>query len=324
MAQKSTESAVFMSLKVAFQMDPMEVIKPATDSSFIAMLEAQRRGYEVFHYLPTSLALEDNVLRANLRPVEVSEEPQNYYRLGDPVMTDLSEMDVIFLRQDPPFDMGYITTTYLLEKIKDQVLIVNDPSSVRDCPEKIFVTQFADLMPPTLISGEAEAIEVFRKKHGDVVLKPLYGNASANIVHLKTVDQNLAEALDMFNSIYPREPVIAQKFLPQVRQGDKRIILFDGEPVGAINRVPPPNDIRAALALGGKAEKTELNARDREICLRLKPELQKRGLFFAGIDVIDGYLTEINITSPTGIPVLNKLNCVRLEVVLWDMLEKKL
>ncbi len=311
-----------MSLKLAFQMDPMETIKPQSDSSFLAMLEAQARGYEVFHYTPHELSLISGRLTATLRPVTVQDNTDDYYAYGAPISMDLTEFDIIFLRQNPPFNMAYITTTYLLEKIKDRVLIINDPTSVRDCSEKIYATQFPQFMAPTLISSNRNDITHFINEHGEVILKSLYGFAGGDIEKV-TKSNNINEILDKYKPL-SHEPIMVQKFLPAIKDGDKRIMMIDGEHLEqALNRIPPEGDIRAAMALGGRGEKVEITERDLEICNTVGPDLRRRGLFFAGLDIIGGHLTEINITSPTGLRYINRLYGTQLEKIFWDKLEKK-
>ncbi|HXP13365.1 MAG TPA: glutathione synthase [Stellaceae bacterium] len=312
-----------MSLKVAIQMDPVERINPAADSTFALALEAQARGFAMHHYLPRDLNLAQGKLTANARKLKVSRDAGRPLALGAPETLDLASMDVILMRQDPPFDMAYITATHLLEHVSGKVLVVNDPVSVRNAPEKLFATHFVGLMPETLISSDAGSIRAFRKKHGDIILKPLFGNGGAGVFHLRPEDENLNALLEMFTQLY-REPVIVQRYLPEVRQGDKRIILVEGEPLGAVLRVPAKGEARANLHVGGKAQKSKLTRRDREICAAIGPRLRELGLVFVGIDVIGDYLTEINVTSPTGIQEINRLDGVRLEVKVWDAIEKRL
>ncbi len=312
-----------MSLKIAIQMDPVERIDPIADSTFVLALEAQARGFELHHYLPRDLTLAQGKLTARARPLKASRAGGPPLTLGPAQTLDLAAMDVILMRQDPPFDMAYITATHLLEHVSGMVLVVNDPVSVRNAPEKLFATHFTGLMPETLISSDAGAIRDFRKKHGDIILKPLFGNGGAGVFHLRPEDENLNALLEMFTQLY-REPVIAQRYLPEVRRGDKRIILVEGEPVGAVLRVPAEGEARANLHVGGKARKSNLTKRDREICAAIGPRLRALGLVFVGIDVIGDYLTEINVTSPTGIQEINRLDGVKLEAKVWDAIEARL
>ncbi|MCG8592977.1 MAG: glutathione synthase [Kiloniellales bacterium] len=312
-----------MSLRVAFQMDPLEGIDTDADSTFVLALEAQARGHRVYHYLPQDLAFEGGTLHARARPLEVRRKKGDHFTLGSEERLDLRGIDVVLLRQDPPFDMAYITTTHLLEHLHPKPLVVNDPAEVRNAPEKLFVTNFPDLMPPTLISSHREEILAFRAAQGDIVIKPLFGNGGADVFHIRPEDDNLNALLEMFTRIY-REPIMVQRYLPEIRQGDKRIILIDGEPAGAVNRVPPAGEARANLHVGGRAEKSELTPREQEICVRLGPVLAERGLVFVGIDVIGDYLTEINVTSPTGLQEIDRFDGVCLEAQIWDAIEARL
>ncbi|MDJ0935811.1 MAG: glutathione synthase [Kiloniellales bacterium] len=312
-----------MSLRVAFQMDPLEGIDIDADSTFVLALEAQNRGHRVYHYLPQDLAFEAGTVRARARPLEVRRQKGDHFTLGPEERLDLRGIDVVLLRQDPPFDMAYITTTHLLEHLHPRPLVVNDPAEVRNAPEKLFVTNFPDLMPPTLISSRREEILDFRAGQGDIVIKPLFGNGGADVFHIRPEDDNLNALLEMFTRIY-REPIMVQRYLPEIREGDKRIILIDGEPVGAVNRVPPAGEARANLHVGGRAEKSDLTPREREICARLGPTLAERGLVFVGIDVIGDYLTEINVTSPTGLQEIDRFDGVCLEGQIWDAIEARL
>jgi glutathione synthase len=311
-----------MSLKIAVQMDHVRTVNINGDTSFALSLEAQRRGHQLFHYTPDRLALLGDKVFARIEEMRVRDEKGNHFDLGEPVRADMSEMDVVLLRQDPPFDMNYITTTHLLERIHPKTLVVNDPFHVRNCPEKIFVTEFPDLMPETLITKDAEEIKAFRKQHGDIILKPLYGNGGAGVFHLREDDRNLSSLLEMFASL-SREQIIAQKYLPAVRAGDKRIILIDGKPVGAINRVPAEHDARSNMHAGGQAEHSELTKRDLEICERIGPELKKRGFILVGIDVIGDRLTEINVTSPTGVREVKRFGGADIAALFWDCVEAK-
>lgn len=306
-----------MSMRVAIQMDPIESINIDGDSTFALALEAQARGHELFYYLPRQLSFRDGKVRANARPLRVKRQRGDHVALGAPQMLDLGTMDVVLLRQDPPFDMGYLTTTYLLERIHPKTLVVNDPFHVRNAPEKLFVTLFPALMPTTLISSDQEAIRAFREEHQDVILKPLYGNGGAGVFRVKPDDENLGSLLEMFTAFY-REPVIVQRYVPDVRKGDKRIILVDGVPAGAINRVPALGEARSNMHVGGRAEAIDLSPRDKEICAAIGPELAKRGLVFAGIDVIGDYLTEINVTSPTGIQEIRRFGGPDIAALIWD------
>ncbi|MDJ0947195.1 MAG: glutathione synthase [Kiloniellales bacterium] len=312
-----------MSLRVAFQMDPLAGIDIDTDSTFVLALEAQNRGHEVYHYLPQDLAFGAGAVRARARPLEVRRKTGDHFTLGPEERLDLRDIDVVLLRQDPPFDMAYITTTHLLEHLHPRPLVVNDPAEVRNAPEKLFVTNFPDLMPPTLISSHREEILAFRAAQGDIVIKPLFGNGGADVFHIRPEDDNLNALLEMFTRIY-REPIMVQRYLPEIRQGDKRIILIDGEPAGAVNRVPPEGEARANLHVGGRAEKSALTPREQEICARLGPTLAERGLVFVGIDVIGDYLTEINVTSPTGLQEIDRFDGVCLEGLIWDAIEARL
>ncbi|MCC2687217.1 MAG: glutathione synthase [Rhizobiaceae bacterium] len=311
-----------MPLNIAVQMDHISTISIAGDTSFALMLEAGWRGHRLFHYTPDRLAMFGNRLFASIEEVGVRDEQGNHFSLGSPVRTDLAEMDVILLRQDPPFDMNYITTTHMLERVHPRTLVVNDPAWVRNSPEKIFVTEFPDLMPETLITRDAREVDAFRKEYGDIIVKPLYGNGGAGIFHLHEADRNLASLLEMFSQMF-REAFIVQRYLKEVRKGDKRIILIDGEAVGAINRVPAEHDSRSNMHAGGRAEKTELTEREREICARIGPSLKERGFILVGIDVIGDYLTEINVTSPTGIREVRRFGGADIAALFWDAVEAK-
>ncbi len=322
MAAAAATGSAAMGLAVAIQMDPIETVNIDTDSTFAVALEAQARGHALYHYLPRALALRDGRLTAQARPLEVKRERGRHYRLGAETTLDLAAMDVILMRQDPPFDMAYITATHLLEHVRDEVLVVNDPVSVRNAPEKLFATHFEGLMPPTLITADRDEILAFRREHREIILKPLFGNGGAGVFHLLPEDDNLNALLELFTQLY-REPIIVQRYLPEVRQGDKRIILIEGEPLGAVLRVPPAGEARANLHVGGKAAKTALTPREREICAAIGPALRAQGLVFVGIDVIGDYLTEINVTSPTGIQEIDRLDGVRLEARVWDAIEAR-
>ena len=311
-----------MPLTVAVQMDPIASIRIAGDSTFALLLEAQARGHRLLHYTPDRLRLSGSRVETLAEPLEVRDVEGDHSRVGESLLIDLSAVDVVLLRQDPPFDLAYVTTTHLLERIHPRTLVVNDPKSVRDSPEKLFVMDFLELMPPTLIARDRAAIEAFRREHGDVVMKPLYGFGGAAVFKIGPSDPNFGSLFDLFSATL-REPWVIQKFLPAVSRGDKRIILVDGEAKGAINRVPTGDDIRSNMVRGGAAQETELNPRERAICERIGPELKRRGLLFVGIDVIDGYLTEINVTSPTGIRAIRRLGGPDLAVAIWDAIETK-
>jgi glutathione synthase len=304
-------------------MDPLETIGIAGDSTFALMLKAQERGHRLFHYLAEDLGYEDGRVRAIAREVTVQNHKGDHYRAGERLTIDLSgDVDVVLMRQDPPFDIGYITATYLLERVARDTLVVNDPRSVRDAPEKLFVLDFAQFMPPTLITRSLVELRTFHAKHGEIVLKPLHGNAGAAVFRIGHEGQNLAALAELFGEVW-REPYIAQAFLPAVAEGDKRIVLVDGEVAGAINRKPGAGEIRSNLAAGGTAYATELTEREREICAALGPELKARGLLFVGIDVIGGLLTEINVTSPTGIVAIDAFNGSDTPGLIWDAIEAK-
>ncbi|KRD73064.1 MULTISPECIES: glutathione synthase [Sinorhizobium/Ensifer group] len=309
-------------VNVGVQMDHVSGINIAGDSTFAMSLEAQSRGYRLFHYTPEKLSLRDGKVYASVQQMTLRDVKGDHFTLGEAERVDLSTMDVILLRQDPPFDMGYITSTHLLERLHPKTLVVNDPAWVRNSPEKIFVTEFADLMPKTLITRDPQEIASFRQEMGDIILKPLYGNGGAGVFHSTRDDRNLSSLLEMFGQMF-REPFIAQEYLPAVRKGDKRILLVDGEPVGAINRVPAEHDARSNMHAGGRPEATELTAREREICARIAPALKARGFLFVGIDVIGDYMTEINVTSPTGIREVKKFGGADVASLLWDAIERK-
>jgi glutathione synthase len=310
-----------MPLQVAIQMDPIEGINIETDTTFLIMMEAQTRGHGLWLYGADRLALDDGRVLARGRPLNLRAVQGDHHALGKLEVRDLSEMDVVLMRQDPPFDMAYITATHILEAIHPATLVVNNPTEVRNAPEKLFVTTFPSLQPPTLISSDREAIADFRARHGDIVVKPLYGGAGSGVVRLGPTDPNLDAILEL-HAMIGREGVVAQKFLPAVAAGDKRILLVDGEPVGAINRVPAEGQVRSNLARGGRAEAVELTARDHEICETIGMELKVRGLLFVGIDVIGDYLTEINVTSPTGAQQLKRFGGENAAVRLWNRIEE--
>ena len=311
-----------MALKVAFQMDPIELVDINGDSTFALLLEAQRRGHDVFYYTPAALSLKDGRLIAHGHSLTVEDNPGDHYRLAHPRNVDLADFDVVQLRQDPPFDMAYITTTHLLERLQPGTLVVNDPASVRNAPEKVFVLDFLDFMPPTLVTRAPDEIRAFREEHKDIVVKPLYGNGGAAIFRIAEGDTNLNSLIELLGQTF-REPIMVQRYLPDVRAGDKRIILVDGEVAGAINRVPAADETRSNLHVGGTAKATTLTAREEEICARLGPELKKRGLIFTGIDVIGDYLTEINVTSPTGIRQVKDFGGNDIAAMIWDVIEEK-
>jgi glutathione synthase len=311
-----------MSLAVAIQMDPVERIDIDGDSTFVLALEAQRRGHGLYHYLPQDLMFREGRVLAKARPLEMRREYGNHATLGEAEIIDLAGLDVVLMRQDPPFDMAYITATHLLEHIHPDTLVVNDPVQVRNAPEKLFATHFGRLMPPTLISSDRDQILAFRAEHEDIIVKPLFGNGGAGVFHVPPGDENLNALIEMFTSLY-REPVMVQRYLPEVRQGDKRVILIDGRPAGAVNRIPPDGEARSNLHVGGRAVKAELDRRDLEICEAIGPALKERGLIFVGIDVIGGYMTEINVTSPTGLQEIDRFDGVSLEAEIWDSIEAR-
>ncbi|MGB7336305.1 MAG: glutathione synthase [Salaquimonas sp.] len=311
-----------MSLKIGVQMDHISTVNITGDSTFALCLEAKARGHDLFHFTPDRLQLRDGKVSAEIEAMDVRDIKGDHYTLGEKKLTDLSTLDVILLRQDPPFDMSYITNTHLLELLHPKTLVVNDPSSVRNAPEKILVMEYADLMPPTLITRDAAAIRKFRAEFGDIIVKPLYGNGGAGVFRVTKEDENLSSILEMFFGIN-REPLIAQQYLKDVRKGDKRIILVDGEAVGAINRVPPEGDARSNMHVGGVATHTELTDREREICARIGPMLKERGFIFVGIDVIGDYMTEINVTSPAGIREVKKFSGTDIAALIWDAIEGK-
>ena len=311
------------SLKVAIQMDPIEHINIDADSTFALGLEAAARGHVLWHYHPRALALEGHTLLARANPLKLRREKGNHFTLGPTEMLDVGTMDVVLMRQDPPFDMAYITATHLLEHIHPKTLVVNDPAEVRNAPEKLFVTKFPELMPPTVITADAGAMRAFREQHGDIIVKPLFGNGGAGVFRIKPDDENFNALLETFSQLY-REPLVVQKYVPAVRRGDKRIVLVDGVAMGAINRVPAAGEARSNMHVGGRPEKTTLSDREREIYAVLGPELARRGMIFVGIDVIGDYLTEINVTSPTGLQEITRFDGTRLETSIWDAIEARL
>jgi glutathione synthase len=304
-------------------MDPIERIDIRGDSTFALLLEAQKRGHDLFYYTPNDLSLHGDRLLARGASLKVQDKQGSHYKLTRPRVEDLAKRHVVLLRQDPPFDMAYITSTHLLERIHPKTLVVNDPAQVRNAPEKLFVLDYLDLMPPTIVTRSLADVQAFRAEMGDIILKPLYGNGGAGVFHSTKDDRNLSSLLEMFGQLF-REPFIAQQYLPDVRKGDKRIILVDGEFAGAINRVPPAGETRSNLHIGGTAKATKLTKRDEEICARIGPELKKRGLLFTGIDVIGPYLTEINVTSPTGIRQVKQFGGADIAALIWDAIEAKL
>ena len=313
-----------MTLKVAFQMDPMESIDITGDSSFALALEAQERGHKLFHYEPKNLSLSQLRPVAKLRSLTVQNITGNHFSHGEQRVADLkTDIDVILMRQDPPFDMSYITATHILEHVHPHTLVINNPTNVRNTPEKLFVTHFENVMPPTLITSDEEEIFGFRKEFKDIIVKPLFGNGGAGVFHIKPDDENLSSLIELHKTFY-REPLMIQEYVPAVRQGDKRIILIDGKPVGAVNRVPAKGEARSNMHVGGKPMKCELTGRDREICEIIGPSLKEKGLLFVGIDVIGNYLTEINVTSPTGIQELSRFEDTNIASLIWDAIEKKL
>ena len=309
-------------LKIAVQMDHISSINIAGDSAFALMLEAQARGHTLYHYTPDRLAMTGDRVTAALEPVKVRDEAGRHFELGEASVTDLLEMDVVLMRQDPPFDMAYVAATHMLEKIHPKTLVVNDPASVRNAPEKLFVTEFADLMPPTLITRDRAAIDAFRSEHKEIVMKPLFGHGGAAVFRITQDDLNYGSLYDFFAATF-REPWVIQRFLPNVDKGDKRILLVDGEFAGAVNRVPQAGDLRSNMVRGGAAREADLTEREREICARLGPALREKGLILVGIDVIDGNLTEINVTAPTGIRAVAKLGGPDVAAILWDSVEAK-
>ena len=311
-----------MPLRVAVQMDPIDRIDIVGDSTFALLLEAQQRGHDIFYYTPADLSLHGDRLLARGQSLKVEDKHGAHFELTAPRLENLADLDVVLLRQDPPFDMAYITTTYLLERIHPRTLVVNDPAHVRNAPEKLFVLDFLDLMPPTLITRALTDVQAFRAEYKDIIIKPLYGNGGAAVFRIKPGDGNLSSMVELFQTVF-REPFMVQEYRPEVKQGDKRIILVDGEIAGALNRVPQADETRSNLHVGGTAVPVELNNRDREICARLKPELKRRGLIFTGIDVIGPYLTEINVTSPTGIRQVKAFGGNDIAAMIWDVIEEK-
>jgi glutathione synthase len=313
-----------MSLKVALQMDPVETIDINGDSTFAMGMEAQNRGHNLFHYQVGDMSYMNDKVKAYVRPLTFRREKGNHYTFGDTKHMDLrDEIDVILMRQDPPFHMGYITATHILEHIHPKTFVVNDPASVRNAPEKIFLTRFPELMPPTMIASNADDVRAFRAEYNDIIVKPLYGNGGAGVFRISEGDQNLASLIEMFQEFYT-EPFIVQKYLSDVRKGDKRIILVDGEPVGAINRVPDEGEVRSNMHVGGEARKTQLTEREKEICDIIGPVLKEQDQIFVGIDVIGDYLTEINVTSPTGIQEIQRFDGTNIASLIWDAIERRI
>jgi glutathione synthase len=312
-----------MPLKVAFQMDHIARIKIRGDSTFAIMLEGERREHAQYHYTPDRLTMRDGRVSAAVENVAVRDREGDHFTLASAETVDLTTFAVVHLRQDPPFDLGYVTSTHLLERLQPKTLVVNDPASVRNAPEKLFVTEFPALAPPTLITRDRAAILAFREEHSDIIIKPLYGNGGAGVFRIAGGDENLAALVELFEQTF-REPFVVQRYLPEVRQGDKRIILVEGEAVGAINRVPALGEARSNMHVGGRADATTITARDREICDAIGPTLKRRGLLFVGIDVIGNYLTEINVTSPTGIREVKRFGGADIAALIWDAIEKRL
>jgi glutathione synthase len=313
-----------MSLNVAVQMDPIEKINIKGDSTFAMMLEAQRRGHTLFYYQTKTLALASGILSATGHDVRVKDEASNFYSLGEEERVNLSDYDVVLMRQDPPFDMGYITATHMLDHIHPRTLVVNDPTEVRNAPEKLFVLNYKEFMPPTLITKDASELAAFRMQHEDIIIKPLYGNGGIGVFRIRGSDQNFASLLEIFGHTFPHQPYIAQKYLPDVRKGDKRIILVDGKFAGAINRVPAAHETRSNMHVGGRPEPATLTRREREICEAMGPELKKRGFIFVGLDVIGDYVTEINVTSPTGIREVKRFGGADIAALIWDAIEERM
>lgn len=311
-----------MGLDIAIQMDPIERIDIDADSTFVLGLEAQRRGHRLFHYLPWHLSLRHDRLVARGRRLTLRRERGQHYTLGDWETCDLARVDMVWMRQDPPFDMAYIAASHLLEHLPPEVVVLNDPRAVRNAPEKMLVMSFPELMPPTLITRDLAEIRAFRDQHRDIIVKPLFGAGGAGVFHLQPGDRNLSALVEMFERL-STEPLMVQRFLPEIRDGDKRIILIEGEPVGAVSRMPKEGEARANFHAGGSAKQTRLTTREREICARIGPTLRQQGLVFAGIDVIGDYLTEINVTSPTGLQEINRLDGVRLEEAMLDAFEAR-
>jgi glutathione synthase len=312
-----------VSLKIAVQMDPIASINPMGDSTFAMMLEAQARGHRLDYYTAGSLGLRDNVLTASVQSIEVFDKPKGeHFALGEAARRDLGEYDVVLMRQDPPFDMNYITISHMLERIHPKTYVMNSPAAVRNAPEKILVTEFPELMPPTLITRDRGLIQAFRKEHGNIIVKPLYGNGGAGVFFIEEGSHNLVSLLELFETAF-REPFMVQRYLPEVRKGDKRIIIIDGEPIAGLNRVPSDGEARANMHVGGRAELSPLTARELEICAVIGPKLKELDMIFVGIDVIGGYLTEINVTSPTGIREIKRFGGPDIAPMIWNAIEKR-
>ncbi len=313
-----------MSLNVAVQMDPIQSITIKGDSTFAMMLEAQQRGHTLFYYQTKTLALASGILSATGHAIRLRDELPNYFTLGEEERVSLSEFDVVLMRQDPPFDMGYITATHMLDHIHPRTLVVNDPTEVRNAPEKLFVLKYKEFMPPTLVTRDPSELAAFRMEHEDIIIKPLYGNGGAGVFRIRGSDQNFSSLLELFGLTYPHQPYMAQKYLPDVRKGDKRIILVDGKFAGAINRVPAAHESRSNMHVGGRPEPATITKREREICEAMGPELKKRGFIFVGIDVIGDYVTEINVTSPTGIREVKRFGGADIAALLWEAIEERM
>ena len=311
-----------MPLKIACQMDPIARTDIRGDSTFALLLEAQRRGHALFYYTPDALTWREGALTATGHDLSVRDTAGDFFTLGPVHLENLGSQHVVLLRQDPPFDMAYITSTHLLEHVHPKTLVVNDPAEVRNAPEKLYVLEFSDLMPPTMVTRNPDDVAAFRRDYKDIIVKPLFGNGGAGVFRITWDDTNLAALVEMFHTAF-REPFMVQQYRPEVRAGDKRIILVDGEVAGAINRVPAPNETRSNMHVGGRPEPTTLTNREHEICARLGPELKRRGLIFVGIDVIGGYLTEINVTSPTGIRQVKAFGGADIAALIWDAIEAK-
>ena len=311
-----------MSLAVAIQMDPLEGVDIDADTTFALALEAQARGHGLFHYLPTQLSWRQGRVIARARPFQLRRERGRHVSFGEAEVIDLATVDVVLMRQDPPFNLAYISATHMLERIHPATLVVNDPVAVRNAPEKLFVTHFHELMPPTLITNDLTEIQAFRHEQKDIIVKPLYGNGGSGVFRLQEADTNLGSLIELFR-LYLNEPLMVQRYVPEIRQGDKRIILIDGKPVGALNRVPAVHETRANLHVGGRAEKAVLTRRDREICEAIGPALERDGLVLVGIDVIGDHLTEINVTSPTGVQEIDRFDAVNLSSRFWDVVETR-
>jgi glutathione synthase len=312
-----------MNLKVAIQMDPINNIDINADSTFRIMEEAQARGHELFYYNPNGLSYQNLLVMADGWPITVKRVQGDHFSLKEKSRINLNDFEVVWLRQDPPFDMGFITTTHLLDRVNSDTLVVNNPTWVRNWPEKLKVLDYPELTPPTTIAWDLDILKSFKKEHEDIILKPLYGNGGAGVFRLSAEDSNISSLHELFK-MHNNEPLIAQKFLPDVSMGDKRVILVDGKPVGAINRVPPKGETRSNMHVGGRPEKTNLTERDLEICKRIGEDLSSHGQIFVGIDIIGGYLTEINVTSPTGIQELERFDSVNVAELIWISIEEKI